>query len=82
MYLLLPGFRYDLLIPINAYFLDVEQERESLERDRRHQEQEINSLRAQLAKSATVTADLEQIRQDLKKSENQRDQLSDHIQVG
>ena len=60
---------------------DDEREAAWVEREKQHLEDETRELRSQLAKSATAIADYGQLRQELDRSEKQRTQLSDHIQV-
>ena len=58
-----------------------EHDREQHENDRRHLENELRELRTQLGKSAVVVGDYADLRRELERSEKQRDQLSDHLQV-
>lgn len=44
--------------------------------------QELEELRSQLTKSASVVGDYGELRREVDKSERIRTQLSDHIQVG
>ena len=51
------------------------------EREAHRLEQEATELRSQLAKTAAAISECGQMRQELDRSEQQRTQLSDHIQV-
>ena len=53
-----------------------------LEREKKHLEDELRELRSQATRSAVVVGDYSSIQKDLDRSEKQRAQLSDHIQVG
>ena len=54
---------------------------EQWEVERRHLESELRELRSQLGKSAAMVSEYSELRRELDKSEKQRTQLSDHIQV-
>ena len=60
----------------------VDEQQEALrEQENRHLKQEVEQLREQLTKSASVVGDYGELRREADKSERQRTQLSDHIQV-
>ena len=66
----------------NRFWLTAdERAAESWELERRHLETELRDLRAQLGKSAAMVSEFSELRRELDKSEKQRNQLSDHIQV-
>ena len=52
------------------------------EEQKRNLERELMDLRSQMSRSAGSTSEVEEIRRALEKSERQRVQLSDHIDVG
>ena len=56
-------------------------ERQQFESERRRLEDEIREMRAQITKSASVMGEYNDMRKELERSEKQRMQLSDHIQV-
>ena len=58
-----------------------EREHKYREHEQHCLEAEINDLRSQLGKSAAVVGEYRELQQELDRSERQRDQLSDHIQV-
>ncbi len=49
--------------------------------NRRGVEREINELRGQLARSVGAISEIDEMRRAVEKSERQRAQLSDHIEV-
>ncbi|KAK2187482.1 hypothetical protein NP493_164g03016 [Ridgeia piscesae] len=51
------------------------------EREKKRLEEELRELRSQVSRSAVVVGDYSSIQKDLERSERQRAQLSDHIQV-
>lgn len=51
------------------------------EREKKHLEDELRELRSQVGRSAAVVGDYSSLQKDLERSEKQRAQLSDHIQV-
>ena len=58
-----------------------DKDRAQWQSDRRQMEEELRELRSQLTKSASAMGDYGEIRKELDRSEKQRTQLSDHIQV-
>ena len=51
------------------------------EDQKRNLERELMELRSQMSRSAGATSETEEVRRALEKSERQRVQLSDHIDV-
>ena len=50
-------------------------------KEKRLMEKEIENMRAQLAKTLSVSGEMDEMRRSVERSERQRAQLSDHIEV-
>ena len=70
-----------LLILTSLFHTVEEQDRERRESEMRRMQEEVKDLRHQLHKSASVLGDMADLRKELDRSEKQRQQLSDHIEV-
>ena len=71
-----------LLFKFILCFTDEDKERDLRDRERARLEEEVRELRTRLTKSASVLGDFSDTRKELDRSERQKQQLSDHIEVG
>lgn len=55
---------------------------EDKDRERKAMEREISDLRGQLSRAISASSEAEELRRGIERSERQRAQLSDHIEVG